>query len=137
MTNSFHTPALAVIASMIASRVSHESPSLPPIREEIKKLPGQIKIKSSGQYFDKCTFGSDDACYASFLGNMTRWLIFTNKVVKNDVVGYRVTAMRLLSAKSVPINVTEKSVENRLYSQISASLVEDLLEQHFGARPAA
>jgi hypothetical protein len=68
---------------------------------------------------------------------MTRWLIFTNKVVKNDVVGYRVTAMRLLSAKSVPINVTEKSVENRLYSQISASLVEDLLEQHFGARPAA
>lgn len=123
--------------SDVSARVSHETPSLPPIREEIKKLPGQIKIKSSGQYFDKCTFGSDDACYASFLGNMTRWLIFTNKVVKNDVVGYRVTAMRLLSAKSVPINVTEKSVENRLYSQISASLVEDLLEQHFGARPAA
>ena len=118
------------------ARVANESPSLPPIREEIKKLPGHIKIKSSGQYFDKCTFGSDDACYASFTGAVTRWLIFTNEVVGNDVTGYQVTAMILTSPKSSPSSVTEKSVTKRLYTQIDASLVEDLLEQHFGAHPA-
>lgn len=118
--------------NLISARIASEKRSLPEVRELITKLPRAFNVANNGS-FQLATFGRSEICYVYFAASTTCWLIFSNVVVGQEVTGYYVNAMQLISPKSSPQDITDASVKGKLYTQIDAQLITKLLGKHFKA----